>query len=127
MHLGRSGNGCGLGHEGATSQPEISDGAFAARLFGGYVVEIVGRGCCPQRGSGKSLAWFDLPLEPPGTPEFSMRGREICIPAARAHRAKPLSFAAMLRPDEEGAGVLLTELVCQSDWSPTDMLPPTVH
>jgi hypothetical protein len=34
---------------------------------------------------------------------------------------RPLSFAAMLRQDE-GEGVLLTELACQSDWRPTDRL-----
>jgi hypothetical protein len=40
---------------------------------------------------------------------------------------KRLSFAAMLR-DEEGEGVLLTELACQSDWGPTHLLPqPGVH
>jgi hypothetical protein len=46
----------------------------------------------------------------------------------RADRqTKPLNFAAMLREDE-GEGVLLTELVCQSDWSPTHMLPqPAAH
>jgi hypothetical protein len=56
-----------------------------------------------------------------------MRGREICIPAARDRRVKTLPFAAMLR-EEEGEGVLLTELVCQSDWRPTQMQPqPAVH
>jgi hypothetical protein len=40
---------------------------------------------------------------------------------------KPLSFVELLRPDE-GEGILLTELVCQSDWGPTHMLPrPAVH
>jgi hypothetical protein len=45
--------------------------------------------------------------------------------AERAPRCPPpkrLSFAAMLRPDE-GEGVLLTELACQSDWGSTLMLP----
>jgi hypothetical protein len=68
----------------------------------------------------------ELPLEPPDAPEFRMGGREICIPV-RDRRAKPLSFAAMLRADE-GDGVLLTELVCQSDWGPTHMQPqPAIH
>jgi hypothetical protein len=68
-----------------------------------------------------------LPMEPPAALEFRMRGREICIPAARDRRAKPLSFAAMMREDE-GEGVLLTQLVYQSDWSPTDMQSqPAVH
>jgi hypothetical protein len=41
---------------------------------------------------------------------------------------KPLSFVELFRPDEEGEGVLLTELVCQSDWGPTHMPPqPGVH
>ena len=44
----------------------------------------------------------ELRLEPPDAPEFSMGGREICIPAARDRRVKPLSFAAMLREDEGG-------------------------
>jgi hypothetical protein len=40
---------------------------------------------------------------------------------------KPLSFLELARPDE-GEGVLLTELVCQSDWGPTHMPPqPAVH
>jgi len=48
-------------------------------------------------------------------------------PAPRCPPPKPLSFAAMLREDE-GEGVLLTELACQSGWGPTDMLPqPAVH
>ena len=69
---------------------------------------------------------IDLPLEPPDAPEFHTRGREIYISAARARRAKPLSFVALR--EDEGEGVLLTELFCQSDWSPTDMLPqPAVH
>jgi hypothetical protein len=51
-----------------------------------------------------------------------MGGREICIPAARDRRVEPLSFAAMLR-EEEGEGVLLTELACQSDWGPSHMQP----
>ena len=67
-------------------------------------------------------AVVDQPLEPPTAPEFRMGGRELCIAAPRARRAKPLSFAAMLRPDEESEGVLLTELFCQSDWTPTDRL-----
>jgi hypothetical protein len=72
-------------------------------------------------------AVVELPLEPPTPPEFRMRGREICIPAAPDRRVKPLSFAAMLREDE-GEGVLLTELVCRSDWGATHMLPqPAVH
>jgi hypothetical protein len=80
----------------------------------------------PKRAWRKPCV-VDLPLEPPAAPEFRMRGREICIPAARDRRAKPLSFAAMLREDE-GEGVLLTELACQSDWGPTHMLPqPGVH
>jgi hypothetical protein len=56
-------------------------------------------------------AVVELPLEPRAAPKFSMRGREICVSAARDRRAKPLSFGAMLREDE-GEGVLLTEL----DW-----------
>jgi hypothetical protein len=72
-------------------------------------------------------AVVDLPLEPPDAPEFRMRSPEICIPAARDRRAKPLSFAAMLREDE-GEGVLVTELVCQSEWRPTHRQPqPAVH
>jgi hypothetical protein len=46
---------------------------------------------------------------------------------AMARLPKPLSFAAMLR-ENEGEGVLLTELVCQSDWGPTHRQPqPAVH
>jgi hypothetical protein len=61
------------------------------------------------------------PLE---EPEFRLVGRQIPHLARRIPR--PLAFAAMLRPDE-GEGVLLTELVSQSDWSPTHMLFPAVH
>jgi hypothetical protein len=48
-------------------------------------------------------------------------------PPRVARIPRPLSFAAILREDE-GEGVLLTEHVCQSDWSPSDMQPqPAVH
>jgi hypothetical protein len=56
------------------------------------------------------------PLEEPG---FRLVDRQIPHLARRIPR--PLAFAAMLRPDE-GEGVLLTQLVCQSDWRPTDRL-----
>jgi Bifunctional DNA primase/polymerase, N-terminal len=69
-----------------------------------------------------------------GETENSLWPREVHIrlpfsaePAPRCPPPKPLSFAAMLREDE-GEGVLLTELVCQSDWGPTPELPPpAVH
>jgi hypothetical protein len=86
-------------------------------------VRASGSLCSPHGAPDPRIqAVVDLPLKPPAAPEFRMRGREICIPPPRCPPPKPLWFAAMLREDE-GAGVLLTELVCQSDWGPTDMLP----
>jgi hypothetical protein len=65
--------------------------------------------------------------------ENSLWPREVHIrllfsaePAPRCPPPMRLSFAAMLREDE-GEGVLLTELACQSDWGPTHTLPQPAH
>jgi hypothetical protein len=69
----------------------------------------------------------DLPLEPPDAPEFSIGGPGNLHFGCARPPPKRLSFAAMLREDEDD-GVLLTELVGQSAWSPTHMQPqPAVH
>jgi hypothetical protein len=48
--------------------------------------------------------------------------------ASVQHRIDPLHYEAMMQRvcnarEDEGAGVLLTELVCQSDWGATQMQP----
>jgi hypothetical protein len=57
------------------------------------------------------------PRAPFCDPARDNAGRQIPHLAGRIPR--PLAFAAMLREDQ-GEGVLVTELVCQSDWRPTD-------
>jgi hypothetical protein len=93
---------------------------------------IIVLGAAPEAGSGVKKHLGSKPTI--AETENSLWPREVHIrlpfsaePAPRCSPPKPLSFASMLREDE-GEGVLLTELICQSDWGPTDMLPqPAVH
>ena len=71
-----------------------------------------------EREEAKTVFLKDPPAAV--SPEYRIKDR--AIPAPRRPPPKPLSFAAMLREDE-GEGVLLTELACQSGWGPTNMLP----